>query len=189
MGRGKGAKLHTRVSKSQQARLAKAGLIEIWCDGSFIHNKGLAGASAVYTDSDGKKPHVKCWSLNDAFFGVADSGIAELWAATLALENAPAQKVGMLHSDCPTVGSIMLKIAEGRLNPARHSGPLFDRLEAAMKTQPDLAYRHVTRNVGKIPVANAFAQGAAYENEDDLLKASRRFREMRYTYSAAKIDG
>ncbi|MGE4314098.1 MAG: hypothetical protein AB7E85_07500 [Pseudobdellovibrionaceae bacterium] len=187
MGRHKSGKLHTRESKSQQARLARAGLIEVWCDGSFIHDKGLKGAAAVYTNSEGKNPRVSCWTLNDAFFVVSESGAAELWAATLALENAPACKVGILNSDCPTVGSVIEKIRGGRLNPIRHSGPLFDRLADALKIQPQMAFRHVTRNVGKIPVANAFAQGAAYEDEKALDAASRRFREMPYSYSAADI--
>ena len=181
---GKGPK--TRISKRQQAANKKAGLIELWTDGSFFDQTGAAGGAGIYTNSDGKRPSVLCWTFNNSEFDISLSGEAELWAATIALENAEPQNVGMLYSDCPFVHSRINDIRAGTLNRRRYDSELYARLEKALSRQPQMATKWVKRDVRFLPIANAFAQSAAQEDIEEMNTQMRRFRIDRDSFYEAR---
>lgn len=135
----------------------------IWTDGSFFgQDKNKAGGAAVVestTKGTGGVAFIQAFNFTEV--GLTDSHYAELWSATLALEQMKNFNVEKIVSDCPFVEKAIRDIKSGRTGHERYEQDIFKRLEQAIANQDDLHVERVRRKEQRIPVANKFARAAA----------------------------
>lgn len=143
-------------------RMSREGC-RIWTDGSFFgEDKNKAGGAAVVestTKGAGGIAFVQAFNFTD--LGLTDSHYAELWSATLALEQMKNFNVEKIISDCPFVEKSIRDIKAGKTGHERYEQDIFKRLADAIANQDDLHVERVRRKEQRIPVANKFARAAA----------------------------
>ncbi len=166
-----GKKHGPKISKRQQAVNAKRGLKELWIDGSFFDQEGLAGGAAILCDKDGKIQTTYSYELNHLSIDI--SALSELWTAAYILKEMPSDSVGRLSSDCPAVIGAVNKIRAGKGLSEAYPLELRDLLSSGVRSQPNMALNKVTREQGKIPLADKFAKAAARADEAEMEKIMR----------------
>ncbi len=142
---------------------------QVWVDGSYYsEKKHIAGTGAIVQGPDDDDEVALVQAFNITKFKIRDSKHAELWAATLALEQLKNFNIEKLTSDCPFVERRINDIREGTLDEDKYQGELFDRLKAALANQENMKVNRVRRDVGNIPLADGFAKSAAKNRTQDF---------------------
>ena len=135
---------------------------QIWVDGSYYSDqKHKAGTAAIIQGPGLKDDIALVQAFNITQLEIRDSKHAELWAATLALEQMKNFNVERLTTDCPFVEKRIMEMRKGKLDGGKYNGQLFDRLRAALDHQPEMELRRVRRDDERIPLADGFAKSAA----------------------------
>ncbi|MBL4803785.1 MAG: hypothetical protein JKY71_02880 [Alphaproteobacteria bacterium] len=155
------AKKHNKgkISKRQQAQNKRAGLLEVWTDGSYLDGEGVAGGAAIICNADGKLQSTMSFEFNHLPMPVSD--FAELWAAAKTLNALKPGSVGRLTTDCPAVKGAIMDIRNGKGMNEAYPQNLRDSLMSGVAAHPHMAVDKVTRGQGKIPLADQFAKAAA----------------------------
>ncbi len=142
---------------------------QVWVDGSYYsEKKHKAGTAAIIQGPDPKDDIALVQAFNITKLDIRDSKHAELWAATLALEQMKNFNVERLTTDCPFVEKRIMEMRKGTLDEEKYNGQLFDRLRAALGHQPDMELRRVRRDDERIPLADGFAKSAAKNRTDSF---------------------
>ena len=162
-----------KISKKHQKSNRAAGLKELWVDGSFFDQDGLAGGGAVLCDFDGKILSTLSFELNH--LGITDSLQSELWTAVSALQKIQPESIGRIVCDNQIAVSAMEKIRTGKALKAGMDESLKAMLSRTVLSQPHMEIsRNMTRGQGKIPLADGFAKAAARADQASIEKQIRR---------------
>ncbi len=145
---------------------------KIWVDGSYYDtNKPKSGSAAVVLSPDDKEQRIafiQAFNLTRA--NLRKSTDAELWGATLALEQMKNFNVTELITDCGFVKGKITSIMDDTLDPEQYRDQLYARLRDAIANQDDLHITQVKRSEQKIPIADKFAKAAAKEDFQKIAK-------------------
>ncbi len=144
----------------------------VWIDGSFYSGENAkSGSAAVVMAPKDKEERVAfIQAFNLTRLNLQKSTNAELWGATLALEQMKNFNVTELITDCGYVRDKVERIMNNTLENEYYEDELFTRLRDAIANQDDLHISQVKRSQQKIPLADKFAKAAAKENFNKISK-------------------
>ncbi len=133
----------------------------VFVDSSFAQkSEHEAGAGSIITNPKRHNNIALIQAFNMSNMNINDSKHAELWGATLILEQLKNFKVQKLTFDCSFVKSRILDVLNDRLNTDKYSGELFDRLRGAVANQNDMDLCHVDRKNTHIKLVDSFSRVA-----------------------------
>ncbi len=144
----------------------------VFVDSSFSQkSEHRAGAGSIITNPKRHNNIALIQAFNMSNMNIDDSKHAELWGATLILEQLKNFNVQKLTFDCSFVKSRILDVLNNKLNEEKYNGDLFDRLRGAVANQNDMALCHVDRKETHIKLVDSFSRVATKKQNVDRISA------------------
>lgn len=166
------------MSRGNKRKNGKAGLKELWVDGCFLDQEGLAGGGAVICDFGGNILSTMSFDLN--CLNITESVQSEFWTAISALQNMQTENLGRIICDNQQVVKAMERIRTGGALKFGLDERIKQDLSQAVLEQPQMMIVRIAdgknrpRNQGKTPIADGFAKAAAKGCEALIEKQVRR---------------
>ncbi len=170
------ARLSEDLSFKNNVILPSDEACDVWVDGSyFMDDNKKSGTGGVVTVANDPENVVLILAFNLTQMNISDSQVAELWAATLALERLKNANIARLTYDCSYTGSRIEEIKSGadivREKTAQRilgNPNLFRLLKHILKSHEDMELRRVDRSLELIPLSDKFSRYAAKDSEFNM---------------------